>query len=456
MPSNALATEPFRYPVRLLLVLCEHSEPEVRRILAKHAHAGWEREGQIRLLVLRDNFRRFRSENSAKIAKCAPKDSAARVVLLDNVEHDDRFGEGRDLRTANTFNFLHPFGDAIPAILRQVGLDWRTSITTRLRAWHHSVIDQGYVDEWLNQFQHFGVPWIGEHLLRTLDFWDPERLASTLEINEKRLAQFDCICLKRQHAGKSADYLGSLLRKRVSVLVKNFPICDFVTTFNDSSSGGIPKRVLFIEDSLLTGTEMTNFLSGLLGLPSTDRAWPVSALKQPSCLLDCDVEFQFPVTTSLGQFRLRSFLETNGFKLGKLRFSDSGFIEVLTNLGHEALLAGQFFDPALSNCPLAPDQHLERVAFRGAWKKESQRIELEKFCREIGGQLFAEYLRQKGWIWPEQKIGASSLGMHGLGLNLAFSHSVPKASLPLLWASGTVKFDGSTIEWRPLFCNAAL
>jgi hypothetical protein len=456
MPSNAPAAEPFRYPVRLLLVLCEHSEPEVRRILAKHAHAGWEREGQIRLLVLRNNFRRFRSENSAKIAKCAPKNSAARVILLDNVEHGDRFGEGIDLRTSNTFNFLRPFEDAIPAILRQAGLDWRTSITAHLRSWHHSVIEQGYVDEWLSQFEHFGVPWIGEHLLRTLDFWDPERLVATLEINEKRLEQFDCICLKRQQAGKSADFLGSLLRKRVSALAKNFPICDFVTTFNVPSSSSIPKRVLFIEDSLLTGTEMTNFLSGLLGLSSPGRAWPVSALQQPNGLLECNVEFQFPVTTSLGQFRLRAFLEANSFKHGTLRFGESGFIEVLTSSGNNALLAGQFFDPALSNCPIAPDQHLERVAFRGAWKKESRRLELEKFCREIGGQLFAEYLRQKGWDWPPQKIAASSLGMHGLGLNLAFSHSVPKASLPLLWASGTVKFDGSTIEWRPLFCNAAL
>lgn len=456
MPSNALAAEPFRHPARLLLVLCEHSEPEIRRVLGKHAHAGWEREGQIRLLTIRDNFRRFRSENSARIAKCAPKCGAARVVLLDRIEHSDRFGEGIDLRSANIFPDLGSFGRGIPAILRQIGLDWRTSITARLRAWHHSVIDDAHVDEWLDQFRRFGVPWIGEHLLRTLDFWDPERLVTALEINSQRLEQFDCICLKRQEAGKSADFLGSLLRKRVSVFAKDFPICDFVETFNVPVASNIPKRVLFIEDSLLTGTEMTSFFSGLLGLPTLGRDWPVSPLKHPSFLLECKVEYQFPITTSLGQFRLRSFLETQGFQKAVLRFSDSGFIEVLTNPGQDALQAGGFFDPAIRNCPLEADQHLERVAFRGSWKKESQRIELEKFCRVVGTQLFAEYLRQKGWTWPQRKIAVSALGMHGLGLNLAFSHSVPKASLPLLWSSGTVVFDGSKIEWRPLFSNAAL
>lgn len=133
-----------------------------------------------------------------------------------------------------------------------------------------------------------------------------------------------------------------------------------------------------------------------------------------------------------------------------------GFIEVLTGAGQEALDRGAFYHPEISNCPVDPDAHLQPVAFRGVWRDESRRSRVEAFCREVGHQLFSGYLRRKGWQWDERKIAASSFGMHGLGLNLAFGHSVCKASLPLLWAEGKVEIGGARIDWNPLFANAEM
>ena len=135
-----------------------------------------------------------------------------------------------------------------------------------------------------------------------------------------------------------------------------------------------------------------------------------------------------------------------------------GFIEVLTTAGQIALDGGAFYhpDPEVSNCPIDPNAHLERVFLRGDWRSGSQRARVEEFCRDVGHQLFAEYLRRKDYKWGERKIAASSFGMHGLGLNLAFSHSVPKASLPLLWADGKVQFEGARVDWKPLFANAEI
>lgn len=456
MPSDFLAVESARDKAKLLIVCFRSSEGEARWQLAKHAHKDWEADGRIRIVSRNDNFGRYRAENSQELNKWALKSEAARVVLLGKIEHQEKFGEGRDLRSVNVFTDMRSFEHGLPAILRQSGLDWRTFITARLRAWIHSVIDEVRVEQWLDQFRRLGVPWIGEHLLRTLDFWAPERLKAALGLNEECLRQFDCLCLKRQQAGKSADFLGNLLRKHLNSLVPSCHILDFETVLNQPDEE--PRRkILFIEDALLTGTEMTNFLSGLLGIQARPgRYWPVAKLHWPERLSNSQIEFRFPVSTSLGIQRFRNFLTEYKLTNARVFPCPNGFIEVLTSAGQEALDRGAFYDPVISNCPVTPDAHLERAAFRVIWRNESQRSQAEAFCRDAGRQLFAEYLRRKNWQWDPKKISVASFGMHGLGLNLAFSHSVPKASLPLLWAEGKVEIRGAKVDWNPLFANAEI
>lgn len=44
--------------------------------------------------------------------------------------------------------------------------------------------------------------------------------------------------------------------------------------------------------------------------------------------------------------------------------------------------------------------------------------------------------------------------MYGLGMALAFGHSVPKASLPLFWMDGDVTIGANSLKWQPLFPDA--
>jgi hypothetical protein len=145
-------------------------------------------------------------------------------------------------------------------------------------------------------------------------------------------------------------------------------------------------------------------------------------------------------------------------RLPKIRLNQDHceFIEVLTAEGQEALDQDRFFEEAISNCPIDADSHIEKMAFRGTWSSEARRQEAEAFCGEVGQQLFQGYHDRKKWDWPKKRIETSRFGMHGLGLNLAFWHSVPKASLPLLWAGGEVKSHGSTVNWVPLFPNSEM
>ena len=91
------------------------------------------------------------------------------------------------------------------------------------------------------------------------------------------------------------------------------------------------------------------------------------------------------------------------------------------------------------------------------WKDEASRLRAKTFCVNIGEQLWRDYIVKKNFdlgAWPDDRIRRCALGKEGLGLTFAFPHSVPKASLPILWAGGSVTLNGTSIVWIPLFPNA--
>ena len=119
MLSDSLATDRLRAQAKVLIVCFKSSEPEARWVLAKHAHKDWDPEGQIRLTARNDNFGRYRFENSQELNNCAPKGEAARIILLGKIEHQERLGEGHDLRSVNIFTDMRSFEHGLPAIHAQ-------------------------------------------------------------------------------------------------------------------------------------------------------------------------------------------------------------------------------------------------------------------------------------------------------------------------------------------------
>ncbi len=88
----------------------------------------------------------------------------------------------------------------------------------------------------------------------------------------------------------------------------------------------------------------------------------------------------------------------------------------------------------------------------------AQLSEAHDFCSQVGRQLFYNYTQQMKKRradfrdWENTKLDKCALGMWGQGLTLAFGHSIPKASLPLLWGAGPVTYAGKHIDsWTPLF-----
>ena len=91
------------------------------------------------------------------------------------------------------------------------------------------------------------------------------------------------------------------------------------------------------------------------------------------------------------------------------------------------------------------------------WKDPASLLRARAFCAKVGEQLWLSYITRKNFdlvAWPDDRIRRCALGMEGLGLTFAFPHSVPKASLPVLWARGRVTLNGVSIDWVPLLPNA--
>ncbi len=452
MRSSTPESESNNEPAKLLVVSSHLYEQDVRWLLNAQAHVDWSSGPHIRTLFRPDRLRRFATENAREISRIAPQDAGTRILIVGKVEIKEKFDSPEETRCINVYPDLASFEKALPSIMRQSSSDWKTYIINRIAGWNHSTVDANHVELWLDQFRRFGVTWIGEYLLRSLDFWSAEKIRNALGLNRESLKVLAAVCLKRGIPGKSGDFMSNLVRKQIATFNSNVEMEDLAECLERQVLGPL----LFIEDTLLTGTEMTNYLSGLLGLPTKpNRPWSVNRLTDPQLLRSAEIEFRFPIGTSLGKLRLMKFLEENAFERATVAVSDAGFNEVLTASGEQALTDGTFFEQGISNCPRDPDSHIDRPALMGPWRLIKKKTAAQDFCEHVGTQLFTQYLQRRGHTWPAMKIQRCALGMCGLGLAMASCHSVPKASLPVFWMDGKVTHDNSTLEWVPLFENGA-
>ena len=445
-------------PARVVIVCLRASSARVRAIISQHAMRDWEREGSIRIVEI--TGRGDTRENSRLIRRIAPPGSTAWILLLERIQHTERFGElGDQLRVGVKINSVVGLRDKLQPILRQCRLDWRSQAAGKLAAWHHHEITLAHIDAWLQQFERMQERWLGERLLRALDFWPPIRLRDAAALDNDLALNFDCLCLNTVRQGKSASFLSNLFAKAIRAKFPKFLIEDFRTLFADPARLAEHQRVLFIEDCLLTGTEMTNFLSALLGIPHPKgRKSAYVALPDASALRAVEVELRFIVASDVGLSRLNRFLIDHDLPNMLVKVDPAGIRNVLTAEGKSALEADRLYetDPKLNNCMRDSDKNIARAALAGLWKNDAQLGRATDFLRGVGDQLFRNYLvRAKFDTWDERKIAPCAFGMHGFGMMLAFAHSVPKASLPLFWIDGPVSFPGGTIQWRPLFPNAA-
>ena len=443
---------------KIVLVFADRSESAIKGVLESMVPAA--AMTQIQLCSIPNHWRNIRPVVTRAISSKCPSDSPlVHILVFDSLQWDGNLGQSEgDFRKISRISSLQQFRNDLPRILFGVELDWNSIVQRNLGLWRHERIDSFRVDAWLDQFDRLGSSrWIGETLLQVFDFWSDQRLVDSVQLTLESLSAYSYICFNREKAGKSGDVLANLFRKKLSSIGgQNVAIEDLrevLARRDESLQGG---GILFMEDALFSGTEIIKTFEDLLDMPLKEgRQRRVSPLPDKRLVKDREILIFFPVATTLGVERVRRFLKSNDLSNVRIEYSISGELKVLTPEGCDALGSGDFFD-ASGKIPRSPDLHIRQIPFddnKGKWKSEDRILRAKQFCREVGCQLWGNYIERMGWKWSEDRIRSCGMGMMGVGLAVAFTHSIPKASLPIFWGSGPVELNRKRIDWNPLFCE---
>lgn len=331
-------------------------------------------------------------------------------------------------------------------ILGSCELSINTAASKLLGAWSHSLIDVNSLSAWKGQFGKLGkFSWVADAILANTVLIAPHELGRRFV--ESPLPHADSVVYNKDGRGtiKSGEVIANLLTKRLPGL----EILDSLTDAIEKHPGG---NIVMVEDGLWTGTEAVGVFESLLGNRTAKEK--TKALKDPALLKDVTLTLVYGVTTDYGVSMINRYLSEKGlvnitiFSAEKLNLTSA---QLLQNIA----------DPAFDINDLknyGPDPVDITPHFFSHFGSLPQKQLAIDFCKEVGQQLFDNYLadmQAKGWSpWPESKREKCCFGMNGLGLTHAFGHSIPKASLPLLWCKGTVEWAGRSVEWVPLFENS--
>jgi hypothetical protein len=351
-----------------------------------------------------------------------------------------------------SINFLL-HGPGLRDQLQELGLDWRSRVLSRLNQYALSTVGNAEIDRWLHQFEFLGTHrTVGEHLLQLLDLVPLPEVGDALTHNVDFFGSDITIGFNFDKWGKSWGTISNLIGK-ISPGVPLIPITDAI------ERGGTFRQIRLVEDGLFSGTESRAVLDSLRGTRPAGRSEKVPKLNDPALLSQVRLQIQFGVICDFGERILRKYLASNALNNVQINSSAARTMRVLLKSD----------GPHLSNEELSQmddvtfrDELRTRVvpfAFqdRQGWKDEPARDRAQSFCENVGEQLWRAYIEKKQFgssSWPDDRIKLCALGMEGLGLTVAFPHSVPKATLPVFWATGRVTFNGKSIDWMPLLPNS--
>jgi hypothetical protein len=439
-----------------LVILCPHDkEQAIQKALVRYAGTYWA-NGYIQLLSIPKKHSRDRTWITSKLANIfSRRQSIKYLIKYKGTSFDESILEGK------AFIYETPSAkkleeDILPEVLKSLQLDWLSFIEATIAGrWRHGTLDRQHIERWLEQWKGLdNNQWVAERILKALDFWSDDRMRNTLRITAGGVSEFDCISINRFLAGKSADTLSNLIQKQLEAtrLVKTF---GRVMDFGEAIDSDNVNRILFIEDCLLTGNEMVRVLMALQGQEDIYGKARAAKLSHPQRLREKKISLRFSVASNAGLAYLSQYLKAQNLD-GNITvdYDFTGALQTLTPEGLDALRADCLIDA--DGCLYNPDLHVARAVFDPSrWRTKESRDRAMALCAQIGVQLYDLYLKKEQKEWSQKRINESGLGVRSYALALAFQHSVPKETLPLLWFNGTVKWRDQFIEWLALFENAA-
>lgn len=343
--------------------------------------------------------------------------------------------------------------------LRLTHLDWLGYAEHSLSQWVHSRVDEAAIRNWISQFDREldGAGWVGEGLLRTCRMVSGPVLADSLGLTEEGTAGFEDFCVSGQTMGKSEGVVANIARKRLISLGVTVDLRSINDALSDKERTG---PILWIEDGLFTGTEMVSVLNSLLSPPHDENKSKVTSLADATDIRRRKIEMRFAVATDFGLHIVRDYLKANALDNIVVAEPAGGALAVLSESGRRHLTTNSPFRMESGIKLLARSSDIDPPTFsERLWRGRRDRA--RELCEEVGYRLWKGYVgeqvRTQGWSWekwPADRLRECRLGMRGLGLALAFPHSVPKATLPVFWAGSSSSLEEGAVDWCPLFENA--
>lgn len=325
-----------------------------------------------------------------------------------------------------------------------------TAASSILRSWTHAHLDVNALANWKSQFGQLGkFAWVADAILARTTLMTAPELTDCLVSSP--LTEADIAAFNRDGRGvsKSGDIIANLLAKRLPQLKVLGSPAEAIELHPHG-------RIVVVEDGLWSGTEAIGVFDSLLGRRyGREKTKP---LKDPRLLSNVSLTLMYGMSTDYGTAMVNRYLHDEGFSNISVQSNSTLALaseELLSSIANPAFDIQALRDNGPAVGMIKP--HLFE-SLKTSFTSE-QCNEADQFLRAIGRQLWRNYLlemsRLKGWtMWSDERLDNSALGMHGLGLTHAFGHSVPKATLPLLWGGGPVTWNGRSVNWTPLLLNA--
>lgn len=338
------------------------------------------------------------------------------------------------------------FGDrrigtlAVKTILRELnehldakGISWRKHASTELAKFEGPQVK---LDVWLQQFQALGRPDVGRKLAAKL------RVIKTGAFVKTVFAPQAASLIGHRQANcfvRDSDDGGSWVEMQ-SLLTHTFPAGSVFPVLWDKEAGRLDfpaadvDEFVIYEDGLWSGSEAVRRLQAIAATPPAAR-----------------VTFRFGVVTDFGISVVRQAIRSLGLTASV--GVDTAGLEAKRFLS-TPLPAHLQTGVGMEQCDYFKElhNHIAPYAFREAGNWSAEEI---AFSEDIGRQLVGRWLHLKKGREPTgDEIGVFALGGGGFASMLAFSRSIPKVCLPLLWLDGPVEVGGKRVTWQPLLADA--
>jgi len=335
--------------------------------------------------------------------------------------------------------------ERLEARLHDIHLDWRAQVDERFVRYDRRRTNYT-VDDWITQFRKLGDEKTGCILARMLNVLDTPRLIAAYDPAQLFAGSQPRILGVASRMGKSGARLSGLLRN-----FSGAEVYEIAEAIERHATSGSHEPLHVFEDGLWTGIELKRVIDALLGTVPEGK---VKALASPDLIQTIDIRIHYLVQTDLGVYAARNMLFQRG--LTRIQIAQSPAVRTTNVLSPNALdkfESGQYGYDHVEQYRLTEGSDISPSiqSFKGPWCSEADRHRALEFLRGHNSLYTNNMDGADGRVECRLPFGTSHIGSLEI-----FSHSAPRAALPVYWCDGTIHHGKGRRLWTALVPEVAL